>query len=116
MCETIATRFRTAPSEGAVHNIDGVIAGLSQLRERIINVRGCDYVRVFSSSTYSDRSIMDESELAEALDEIDAEPEAVHIPPLGFLKTCWQLLWSTIRHPFQTSFIDMSTGRVIGRK
>ena len=47
-------------------------------------------------------------------DDVDAF--RVRIPSSGYLKTCWLLLWNTIRHPFQTTAIDLMTGRVIGRK
>lgn len=40
----------------------------------------------------------------------------VRIPPWAFLRSCWLLLWNTIRHPFRTTVIDLMTGRVVGRE
>ena len=44
------------------------------------------------------------------------EDYVVRIPPWAYLKSCWLLLWHTIRHPFRTTVIDLMTGRVVGFK
>ena len=46
----------------------------------------------------------------------DAAPdtsEVEHIPPLAFLRSMWAILWGALRHPFCTTFVDLSTGRAI---
>jgi hypothetical protein len=40
-------------------------------------------------------------------------PEVVYIPPLAYLHTVLTLAWSAIRHPFSTTYIDATTGKVL---
>jgi hypothetical protein len=37
----------------------------------------------------------------------------VRIPPLAFLRAMWMIAWSSIRHPFTTTVIDLSTGKIV---
>jgi hypothetical protein len=43
----------------------------------------------------------------------DDQPEAVYIGPWAYLRAMWSIAWSAFRHPFKTTYIDASTGRVI---
>jgi hypothetical protein len=45
-----------------------------------------------------------------------AEPEIpadVYISPLAFLRSMAVLLWSSVRHPFSTTTIDLATGHIV---
>ena len=47
-------------------------------------------------------------------DAVDpASPEPVRIPPLAFLRAMAAIAWSAFRHPFSTTVIDLSTGKVV---
>jgi hypothetical protein len=41
--------------------------------------------------------------------------QEIRIPPLAFLRSMAVILWSALRHPFQTTEVDLSTGKVIRR-
>lgn len=42
-----------------------------------------------------------------------ASTEEVRIALLSYLRTCWAVLWTTFAHPFRTTLIDATTGRVV---
>jgi hypothetical protein len=42
-----------------------------------------------------------------------AERETVYIPPLAYLRSVWAMLWTAIRYPRQTTYVDLSTGRYV---
>ncbi|HJZ90916.1 MAG TPA: hypothetical protein VKE40_08590 [Gemmataceae bacterium] len=43
----------------------------------------------------------------------NAGPEIRSISPLAYARAVWNVFWSAIRHPFTTTAIDLSTGRVV---
>jgi hypothetical protein len=45
----------------------------------------------------------------------ERESTPIVISPLAYLKTCLAILWSALRHPLQTTEIDMTTGHVVRR-
>ncbi len=47
----------------------------------------------------------------EAADPASTEP--VRIPPRAFLRAMAAIAWSSFRHPFSTTVIDLSTGKVV---
>jgi hypothetical protein len=40
-------------------------------------------------------------------------PVTVRIPPRAFLRSMATIFWTAIRHPFRTTEVDLSTGRVV---
>jgi hypothetical protein len=40
----------------------------------------------------------------------------IHIPPMGYLKSAWAVLWSAVRHPFSETVINLQTGEVMARE
>jgi hypothetical protein len=49
---------------------------------------------------------------------VDVQPEesevlALPIPVSGFVRAMGNILWSSLRHPFELTAIDLSTGQVI---
>ena len=41
------------------------------------------------------------------------EPEVVYIPPLAYLRSVLALAWGVFRHPFHTTYVDLSTGEAV---
>ena len=41
------------------------------------------------------------------------DAEVVRIPALAFLRAMGMIAWSSIRHPFSTTVIDLTTGRIV---
>ncbi len=39
--------------------------------------------------------------------------DPVRIPPRAFLRAMAAIAWSSFRHPFSTTVIDLSTGKVV---
>ncbi len=39
----------------------------------------------------------------------------IRIPPLAYLRACFNLFWSALRHPLSETTIDLSTGHVLYR-
>ena len=53
---------------------------------------------------------------AEPADETpakDEQPERTHKPVSWWLRLYAAIIWESLRNPFSTSYIDMSTGKVI---
>jgi hypothetical protein len=44
------------------------------------------------------------------------EPAFIRIPPLAYLRAILALAWSTFRHPFKTTEIDLMTGRIVAHR
>lgn len=42
-----------------------------------------------------------------------ASPDPVRIAPRAFLRAMAAIAWSSFRHPFSTTVIDLSTGKVV---
>lgn len=43
------------------------------------------------------------------------DSDLVRIPPLAFLRSMVTIFWSALRHPFQITEVDLSTGKVVRR-
>jgi len=46
-------------------------------------------------------------------DETEDQPAVLRIGPVAYLRTMWALLWTAFRHPFTTTYIDATTGKVL---
>jgi hypothetical protein len=46
------------------------------------------------------------------MDLENTDPEAFTIPPRAFLRAMFAIAWASLRHPFTTTVIDLSTGGV----
>jgi hypothetical protein len=44
----------------------------------------------------------------------DNEPIVIRVGFLAYLRTMWSLLWTALRHPTRTTYIDAATGKVLG--
>ncbi len=42
-----------------------------------------------------------------------SSPGPVRIPPAAFIRAMIAVAWSAFRHPFSTTVIDLSTGKVV---
>lgn len=43
---------------------------------------------------------------------VDVE-EVVYIPPMAFLRSMVTIVWNVFRHPFSTTYVDLSTGESV---
>jgi hypothetical protein len=43
------------------------------------------------------------------------ETMIIHVSLAAYLRTMWSLLWTAFRHPFTTTYIDATTGKVLDR-
>jgi hypothetical protein len=52
---------------------------------------------------------------AETIVHFTEEPVRLRIPPIAFLRSMAVILWNALRHPCQTTEVDLSTGRVLSQ-
>src|SRR5437660_2628523 len=50
---------------------------------------------------------------AKKLRDEGADPMSLYISPLAFLRSMGAILWTSFRHPFKTTEVDLSTGQVV---
>lgn len=36
-----------------------------------------------------------------------------YISPIAYLRSIWTVIWTAFRHPFSTTYIDLSTGKIV---